>query len=143
MADTLTRAERGELMRRIRSKDSKAERAVRSLIHRLGYRFRLHRRNLPGTPDIVFPSRKRVIFVHGCFWHLHPDPDCKRARMPKTRVDYWKPKLEGNRRRDLVNRERLRALGWGVLEIWECEVRDMERIEDKITSFLEAANARA
>ena len=143
MADTLTRAERGELMRRIRSKDSKAERAVRSLIHRLGYRFRLHRRNLPGTPDIVFPSRKRVIFVHGCFWHLHPDPDCKRARMPKTRVDYWKPKLEGNRRRDLVNREKLRALGWGVLEIWECEVRDMERIEDKITSFLEAANARA
>ena len=141
MADTLTKAERSERMRRVRAKDSKAELVVRSLAHRLGYRFRLHRKNLPGTPDIVFPSRKSAIFVQGCFWHRHPDPDCKLARLPKTRLEFWKPKLEGNRKRDLKNQEKLGDLGWDVLEIWECEIRDMELIKEKLVKFLGPANA--
>ena len=141
MADTLTKAERSERMRRVRAKDSKAERAVRSLAHRMGYRFRLHRKNLPGTPDIVFPSRKKAIFVHGCFWHRHPDPDCKLARLPKSRLEFCKSKLEGNRRRDLKNQEKLRELGWDVLEVWECEIRDMDRIKERIREFLGPAYA--
>ena len=141
MADTLSKAERSERMRRIRAKDSKAELVVRSLVHRLGYRFRLHRKNLPGTPDIVFPSRKSAIFVHGCFWHRHPDPDCKLARLPKTRLEFWKPKLEGNRKRDLKNQEKLGDLDWDVLEIWECEIRDTELIKEKLVKFLGPANA--
>lgn len=141
MADTLTKAERSERMRRVRAKNSKAELTVRSVTHRLGYRFRLHRKNLPGTPDIVFPSRKKAIFVHGCFWHRHPDPNCKLARLPKSRLEFWKPKLEGNRRRDLENQGKLRKLEWDVLEIWECEMRDMEQIKERIVEFLELAYA--
>ena len=137
MADTISKERRSELMSRIRSKNSKVELLIRSLVHRMGYRFRLHRKGLPGKPDLVFPSRKKAIFVHGCFWHWHPDPNCKRARMPKSRPEFWKPKLEGNRRRDRENREKLDDLGWEVLEIWECEVGDLDQIQSRIKAFLD------
>lgn len=115
VADTLTKAERGERMSHVRGKDSKPEMVVRRLVHGMGYRYRLHRRDLPGTADLVLPSRKKAIFVHGCFWHRHPDPGCKLVRLPKSRLDFWRPKLEGNRRRDRVNQARLNELGWDVL----------------------------
>jgi DNA mismatch endonuclease (patch repair protein) len=120
----------------VRGKDTKPEQLVRRLIHKLGYRFRLHRRDLPGKPDIVFPRKKAVIFVHGCFWHQHPDPSCKLARMPKTRLDFWKPKLEGNRVRDERSQSELEKLGWRVLAIWECQLKDEAALTKKIQDFL-------
>ncbi len=141
MADTISKQRRSELMSRIRSKNSKVELLVRSLVHRMGYRFRLHRKDLPGKPDLVFAGRRKVIFVHGCFWHWHPDPNCKQARMPKSRQEFWRPKLEGNRRRDRENRQKLIELGWEVLEIWECEARDPEKIQSRIRAFLGPTNA--
>lgn len=136
--DTMSPAERSERMSRIRGKGSKAELLVRSLVHRLGYRYRLHGAKLPGKPDLVFPGRRKVIFVHGCFWHRHPDPDCKLARMPKSRQDFWGPKLEGNRARDLRQIAELRPLGWSVLEIWECQLRDASFLENEIRTFLDS-----
>ncbi len=136
MADTISKQRRSELMSRIRSKNSKIELLVRSLVHRMGYRFRLHRKDLPGKPDLVFAGRGKVVFVHGCFWHWHPDPNCKQARMPRSRQEFWCPKLEGNRRRDRENRQKLIELGWEVLEIWECEARDPQKIQSKIRNFL-------
>jgi len=141
MADTISKQRRSELMSRIRSKNSKVELLVRSLVHRMGYRFRLHRKDLPGKPDLVFAGRRKVIFVHGCFWHWHPDPNCKQARMPKSRQEFWRPKLEGNRRRDRENRQKLIELGWEVLEIWECEARDPEKIQSRIRNFLGPSRA--
>ena len=137
MADTLTPEERSERMSRVRGKDTKPEMTVRKLVHRMGYRYRLHRRDLPGHPDLVFSGRHKVIFVHGCFWHKHPDPSCKLARMPKSRLDFWKPKLDQNRSRDMDNENRLRALGWKVLVIWECQLKDGKRLEKEIRTFLE------
>ena len=141
VADTLTREERSERMSRVRGKDSKPEMVVRRLVHGMGYRYRLHRRDLPGTPDLVFPSRKKAIFVHGCFWHRHPDPACKLARLPKSRLDFWKPKLEGNRRRDRENQARLGELGWDVLVVWECQIGYKEQIENELRAFLERDHA--
>jgi len=136
--DTLTPAERSERMSRVRDKGSRAERLVRSLVHRLGYRFRLHRAGLPGKPDLVFPSRRKVIFVHGCFWHRHPDPACALARLPKSRQEFWVPKLEGNRRRDLRVEDELNSLGWRSLVIWECQLRDSTFLENEIRTFLDS-----
>ena len=110
-------------MRAIRSKDMKPELAVRRLVHGRGYRYRLHRHGLRGRPDMVFASRRKVIFVHGCCWHQHSDPGCKIVRRPKSNLDYWLPKLDGNVVRDADNQDRLRELGWDSLVIWECEVR--------------------
>lgn len=124
-------------MSRVRGKDTKPEMAVRRLVHSMGFRYRLHRRDLPGAPDLVFPSRKKVIFIHGCFWHRHPDPDCKLARLPKSRLDFWKPKLDGNRQRDEANQARLRELGWGVFVVWECQIGDKERLAEHTRAFLE------
>lgn len=134
--DTLTAAQRSERMSRIRGKDSKPELSVRRLVHGMGYRYRLHRRELPGAPDLVFPALQKVIFVHGCFWHRHPDPSCKLARLPKSRSNYWLPKLEGNRARDVDNQERLRNLGWSVMIVWECELRDVGSLHVRIREFL-------
>lgn len=134
--DTLSPAERSERMSRVRGKGSGAELLVRFLVHRMGYRYRLHGAKLPGKPDLVFPGRRKVIFVHGCFWHRHPDPDCKLARMPKSRQDFWVPKLEGNRARDLRQIANLDAAGWSVLELWECQLRDTSSLENKIRTFL-------
>lgn len=140
MADTLSASQRSERMGRVRGKDTGPELAVRRLVHRLGYRYRLHRTGLPGKPDLVFPGRRKVIFVHGCFWHRHPDPACKLARLPKSRQEFWLPKLEGNRARDIRNEQELTARGWGVLAIWECQVKDVERLENMIRGFLDAVD---
>lgn len=134
--DTLTPEERSDRMSRIRGRDTKPELLVRRLTHALGFRYRLHRRDLPGSPDLVFPSRRKVIFVHGCFWHRHADPGCKLARMPKSKLDFWAAKLENNRKRDEVNLARLHGLGWETLVIWECQTRDREALQAKIEGFL-------
>ena len=139
MVDTLSPAARSALMSRIRGKDTKPEMAVRRLLHGIGYRYRLHRSDLPGKPDLVFPGRSSVIFVHGCFWHLHKG--CKYARMPKSRLAFWVPKLEGNRKRDRRNERALRARGWRVMVVWECQVRDLDRIERRARRFLEGGKA--
>lgn len=123
-------------MGNIRSKDTSPELIVRRLAHRMGYRFRLHYTHLAGKPDLVFPSRKKVIFVNGCFWHQHDDPSCKISRMPKSRTEYWIPKLNRNTERDKLNQNMLVENGWKVLTIWECETRDMELLSNKITDFL-------
>lgn len=120
-------------MSRVHSKDTGPERAVRSLLHALGYRFRLHRKDLPGSPDIVLPGRKTIIFVHGCFWHGH---GCKRgSRTPQANADYWTRKLAGNVVRDVRTRAELEALGWRVLVVWECEIK-AEGLTDKLQAFL-------
>jgi len=134
--DTLTPQQRSERMSRVRSRNSKPELLVRRIAHALGYRFRLHRRDLPGTPDLVFPSRRKVIFVHGCFWHSHADPACKLARMPKSRLDFWTAKLESNKRRDEKNSDQLHHLGWESGVIWECQTRDREALRVQIMEFL-------
>ena len=135
--DTLSKAQRSERMSRVRGKDTKPELLVRRLVHGMGYRYRLHRRDLPGTPDLVFPGRRKVIFVHGCFWHRHPDPTCKLARLPKSRREFWLPKLEGNRARDVENMARLEELGWESMTIWECQLRDQEALEERVRRFLD------
>lgn len=125
---------RRRTMQAVRSEDTKPELLVRRLVHRLGYRYRLHPRDLPGKPDLVFPSRRKVIFVHGCFWHGH---DCTRgARMPKTNADYWKRKIERNFARDAATKSALETDGWRVLVIWECEIRNQARLEDRIRHYL-------
>lgn len=120
----------------VRSKDTKAELAVRRLIHGLGYRYRLDGAGLPGRPDLVFPSRRSVVLVNGCFWHRHPDPNCPLARLPKSRLDFWLPKLERNRARDLENIRRLHSEGWRSLTIWECELRRMDTVTERVLAFL-------
>ena len=133
--DTMTQAKRSALMALIRSRDTKPEKVLRSALHRAGFRFRLHYRSLPGTPDLVFPSRRKVIFVHGCFWHLHK---CRKKSSwwPQSNREYWIPKLEANKARDARNRRRLAALGWRALTIWECETRYIDRAAAKATRFL-------
>ncbi len=143
MPDTLTPGARSERMRRVRGKDSEAEFVVRRWVHALGFRFRLHRRDLPGCPDLVFPRLKSVIFVHGCFWHRHPSPDCRLARMPKSRLDFWAPKLNGNRARDLRNEAELAKAGWRVHVVWECELGGKNAWKDNIREFLESGRARS
>lgn len=133
--DTLTPAERSERMSRVRSKDSKPEMQVRRLVHGMGYRYKLHTRNLPGNPDLVFPGLGKIIFVHGCFWHRHGT--CKNTRWPKSKLDFWKPKLEENRRRDATIQRKLRRTGWRVMVIWECKLRNMTALTDRIRKFLE------
>ena len=126
---------RSENMRRIRSKDNSPERTVRSIVHLLGFRFRLHREDLPGKPDLVFPSRKKLIFVNGCFWHGHGCPGV--ARKPKTNTEYWVKKIRDNKKRDVRNHRKLRILGWQILVIWECETEeDPERLRGRLLSFL-------
>jgi DNA mismatch endonuclease, patch repair protein len=121
-------------MRRIRSKDTSPELALRSLIHRLGYRFRLHRKDLPGKPDLVFPSRQKVIFVHGCFWHQHPE--CREGRVPGSRLEYWGPKLRRNQERDADAQASLKGQGWKCLVLWECELKNISAAERKVRKFL-------
>lgn len=130
--DKLTPDRRSENMRRIKSKGMKPERVVRSIAHRMGYRFRLHPKDLPGKPDLVFRSRRKVVFVDGCFWHGH---ECKEGRrVPKSNVDYWRQKIARNKERDASSRERLGAAGWKVLTLWECESE--EQIATKLRAFL-------
>lgn len=133
--DTMTKAERSARMALIRSKDTKPELAVRRLIHGMGYRYRLHEKALPGNPDLVFAGRSKVIFVHGCFWHLHRN--CPHCRPPKSKRDYWTPKLENNAARDKLVRGKLRRLGWRALVVWECEIEYPERLSRRIKAYLD------
>lgn len=125
--------DRSENMRRIRSKGMRPELAVRSMVHKMGYRFRLHRKDLPGKPDLVFAGRRKVIFVHGCFWHAH---DCKTAHRPKSNADYWGLKLKRNAARDKKNLAALMAQGWKPLVIWECELKIGAATGARIGKFL-------
>ncbi|MGD0737568.1 MAG: DNA mismatch endonuclease Vsr [Terracidiphilus sp.] len=137
--DKISPAQRSANMRRIRSVNTTPEIATRSLIHRLGYRFRLHRKDLPGRPDIVFASRQKVIFVHGCFWHQHSE--CREGRIPGSRSEYWLPKLQGNKKKDAAHRLELERSGWGVLEIWECQCGDEQSLAELIKEFLGPTHA--
>jgi len=122
-------------MSRIRGKDTDPERKVRSIVHQLGFRFRLHVKDLPGSPDIVLPRLHKVIFVHGCFWHLHK---CRYGRVtPATNSDFWKTKREGNRKRDLKTRRLLKNAGWRILVVWECELKDLDKMRTQIQTFLQ------
>ena len=135
--DKLTRERRSWNMSRIRCANTKPEVAVRKLIFSLGYRYRLHVQKLPGRPDIVFGSRKKIIFVHGCFWHQHPDPMCIDARKPKTSTKYWHDKLARNLLRDEEHVKNLNLLGWRVLILWECELSDLNILIPRIRRFLD------
>jgi DNA mismatch endonuclease (patch repair protein) len=136
MTDRLLPERRSENMRRIPSKGTKPEMFVRRLVHSHGYRYRLHVPDLPGKPDLVFPKLRKVIFVHGCFWHLHKA--CREGRVPESRRDYWKPKLLRNVERDQEHTAALRNLGWKTLVVWECEMNNPERIKKRLTQFLAA-----
>ncbi len=131
--DRLNPKRRSALMARIRGKDTVPELVVRRLVHSLGFRYRLHAKDLPGSPDLVFRGRRKAIFVHGCFWHRHR---CRRGTVPSTRRHFWLPKLEGNRLRDVRVQRELRRLGWSYLVVWECELRNLDRISARISSFL-------
>jgi DNA mismatch endonuclease, patch repair protein len=135
MPDNLTAPQRRRNMRAVRTKNTAPELLVRSLLHRLGYRFRLHREDLAGTPDIVFSSRKRVIFVHGCFWHGH---SCKRGRPSASNKKFWQRKIAGNKSRDTRVKRKLFTQGWKALTIWECETKDLDRLKGKLNVFLDS-----
>jgi DNA mismatch endonuclease (patch repair protein) len=128
--------DRSANMRAIRGKDTSTEMTVRRLVHRLGYRFRLHRKGLPGKPDLVFVSRRKVIFVHGCFWHSHA---CKPSLVPKSNRDFWLSKLQRNKVRDKENLQSLAAKNWEALVIWQCELKDIEALAAKIEDFLKSS----
>jgi DNA mismatch endonuclease, patch repair protein len=136
MTDTISKSRRSANMAAIRSKDTTPELIVRRLVTALGYRYRLHRRDLPGKPDLVFGPRRKVIFVHGCFWHLHPAKACLDARFPKSNKNYWTPKLNRNAARDQEHVAALRTLGWRVLIIWDCETRNTIKTANRLRNFL-------
>lgn len=136
MTDVLTPEQRSFNMSRIRSRNTRPEMVVRSLVHRMGYRYRLHRSDLPGKPDLVFPKLQKIIFIHGCFWHMH---DCKHGSViPKTNADFWSTKRLSNVERDSRNNVALGADGWQVLVLWECEIRALDSLRSKICDFLES-----
>jgi len=136
MTDLFYPEKRRAIMQSVRGKDTKPEIAVRRLVHSLGYRYRLHVRSLPSCPDLVFPARRKVILVHGCFWHRH---DCRKGRsLPATRTSFWRTKLEANKVRDASNRRKLNRLGWKTLVIWECQIRKIALLETRIHKFLES-----
>ncbi len=125
-------------MSRISGKDTKPEILVRSLLHRMGYRFRLHKKELPGKPDITLPKHKKVIFVHGCFWHGHEN--CLRSKRPSTNVVFWNKKINGTIERDKQNIQNLENLGWKTLILWTCEIKNHDVLKRKLTSFMETSN---
>jgi DNA mismatch endonuclease (patch repair protein) len=133
MIDRVSEERRSYIMSRVGSKDTAPEMTVRRLLHRLGYRYRLHAAGLPGRPDLCFPARHKVIFVHGCFWHGH---DCRYGHLPKSRVEYWQEKIETNRRRDLDRIRKLADDGWSSLVVWQCETRDTKHLTAKLVGFL-------
>ncbi len=139
MGDRLTPAQRSAHMGRIRRADTKPEWIVRRLLHRLGYRFRLQWKAAPGRPDVAFPGRRKIIFVHGCFWHQHQG--CRLAHVPGTRRAFWEEKFARNRARDARDLGRAAAEGWVVLVVWECETRDLPALEASLTAFVGATKA--
>lgn len=134
--DRLTADQRSANMRQIKSKGMKPELAVRRLVHSLGYRYRLHREDLPGKPDLVFVHRRKVIFVHGCFWHQHSKPNCRYAHTPRSNSDYWGPKLARNVERDKRSRQLLAKEGWKAATVWECELKNLPAVSKKLQKFL-------
>ena len=134
MTDVFSKEKRSRIMSRVGGKDTKPELAVRSMLHRMGFRFRLHRPDLPGKPDIVLPKYKKVVFVHGCFWHGHKG--CPRAKRPTTNSRFWETKLNKNMERDKKNLAALNAMGWEALIVWTCEVKDTERLQRTLAKFL-------
>ena len=124
---------RSQIMRSVRSKDTKPEKLVRSIVHSMGYRYRLHRRDLPGKPDLAFISARKAVFVNGCFWHGHA---CAKGRLPKTNVEFWGPKIEANKIRDEKNLRALSQMGWRTLTLWECELSDKNGLRRRIRDFL-------
>lgn len=135
MTDTVSPAIRSRMMSRIRSKGTTPEIMVRRMLHRLGYRYRLHRTDLPGRPDLVFPSRRKVVFVNGCFWHYHAE--CSQAHVPVGNRDYWLPKLTRTRARDQLNASLLKSLGWDVMTVWDCELKELTNTTQRLTRFLD------
>jgi DNA mismatch endonuclease, patch repair protein len=133
--DVVSAEQRSAMMSRIRGRDTKPELVVRRLAHALGYRFRLHLRDLPGAPDLVFPRRKKVVFVHGCFWHRHPG--CRFAYQPKSNIEFWQKKFESNTERDARVLRELRKEGWNPLVVWECETSDVETLAARLRSHLD------
>lgn len=134
MADVHSARRRSRNMAAIKGKDTKPEMTVRRLVHGLGFRYSLHKKDLPGRPDLVFSSRKKVIFVHGCYWHMH---DCRWGRVtPATRTEFWQMKRTGNARRDRTNHAALLCLRWEVLVVWECETRDLDALRSRLVAFL-------
>jgi len=134
MTDVFSKEKRSWIMSRVKGRNTKPEILVRSLVHRMGYRFRLHRRDLPGNPDIVLPRHRKVIFVHGCFWHGHKG--CPRSKRPTTNESFWNRKLDGNIERDRLYSAELSGMGWKVLVVWECETRTPEELLRKLERFL-------
>jgi DNA mismatch endonuclease (patch repair protein) len=132
MTDTRSPAQRSKIMAAVKSKDTGPERAVRKILHALGHRYRLHRRDLPGTPDIAMIGRRKAIFVHGCFWHGH---GCSKGRLPKTEGTFWSAKVERNRARDTMSLARLSEMGWSVLTIWQCELKDVAALTARLRAF--------
>jgi len=134
MADSLTVSQRSYCMSQIGGKNTKPEKIVRSIVYKLGFRYRLHYKKLSGKPDLVFPSRKKVIFVHGCYWHRH---NCKKGKsIPITNKMFWKNKLDRNKERDKENKQTLRKLGWKILTIWECQIKNPAKLTEQINKFL-------
>ena len=133
MTDNRSPEQRRHIMQSVRTKDTGPEQIVRKLLFRLGYRYRLHSRDLPGRPDIVFHGRRKAIFVHGCFWHSH---GCAKGQAPRSKLDYWGPKLRANQVRDTATAQKLERLGWSVLTIWQCEIKDMPTMEATLVAFL-------
>ena len=131
--DRVTQTVRSKIMASVHTRDTGAEKAVRSVVHRLGYRYSLARRDLPGKPDLVFVSRRKVIFVHGCFWHGH---SCRYGRLPKSRLDYWKPKIAVNKARDRRQANGLRKAGWSVMIVWQCQLKKKDALEARIEDFV-------
>lgn len=134
--DTLSKTQRSERMGRIRNKDTKPELIVRKILYGMGYRYRLHDLKLPGKPDVTFRKKRKLIFVHGCFWHRHSDSNCKFARLPKSRLEFWEHKLEANRKRDIANLQELLRLGWKVLIVWECQIKNSTALGSMLKGFL-------
>lgn len=134
--DRLTAQRRSWLMSRVKSKNTKPELVVRRLVFGMNYRYRLHAKNLPGHPDLVFPGRKKAIFVNGCFWHGHFG--CRYGRLPKSRVEYWQAKIEQNQARDRENTALLEADGWQVLTVWQCELKNIETLANRLNEFIES-----
>jgi DNA mismatch endonuclease, patch repair protein len=132
--DTISQQRRSAVMGKIKGRNTKPEIAVRKLVHSMGYRYRLHRKDLPGTPDLVFPARNKIVFVHGCFWHRHPG--CRFAYSPKSNIDFWNKKFAANIERDKRVKHQLESLGWKTLAVWECEVSKLSLLQKHIKGFL-------
>ena len=140
MTDVFTKAKRHEIMASIKAHDTKPEKAVRSIIHRMGFRFSLYRKDLPGKPDIVLPRHDKVVFVHGCFWHGHTN--CRKSTIPATNTEFWTDKITKNKIRDMKVKRQLRQAGWQVLVVWECEITRTETLIKKLKKFLEKETER-